>query len=156
LSPALRTLAFGSALGSFALAIVLRDAPVAALALGLAGLFFVGLGRLRSPAPYHGLPRPVFELRREDGDWIELPPERYAEAFEPTDVPARDVPGYGDHRLAIEGVDVAFEVDDHCVRVLFEGEIEPAHARRLALGIRDRVGRILGVPVSLAEEERGL
>ena len=62
-------------------------------------------------------------IRRTDGEWFDLGPDRYDFALRPSSLPSRRIEGWGDYRIEVGGVEVSFSYEDPGIQVTFEGEV---------------------------------
>lgn len=85
-----------------------------------------------------------FLIRPNEVEWFDLSQPSFAEAFAPQSVPAKQIDGGGDYRVAIGDVDVFFYYEDPGIHVCFEGEIEEALADRVIEEILANITRITG------------
>ena len=72
-----------------------------------------------------------FLIRRTDGEWFDLPKSAYASTLRPRSVPSEVIPGWGDHRIRVSGVEVSFSFEDPGLHVTFEGDSPEAEAQRI-------------------------
>ena len=72
-----------------------------------------------------------FLLRRTDGSWFDLRREQFGEVLKPSSYASRIVAGWGDHRIEVDGVEVAFSFEDPGIQVSFDGRIDAATASRI-------------------------
>jgi hypothetical protein len=89
-----------------------------------------------------------FLLRRTDGEWFDLRREQFGEVLKPSSCASRVVAGWGDHRIEINGVQVAFSFEDPGIQVSFDGRIDAATASQI-------VGEILA-SVETKTGQRGI
>lgn len=83
-------------------------------------------------------------IKRTDGRWFDLHRDRNAEALRPTTFASRVIDGWGDHRILVEGVEIAFSYEDPGIHVSFEGEISERLADQIVAEICDNVIRVTG------------
>ncbi len=88
-------------------------------------------------------PLQQFVLRPEPGEWLKLRPEQFDEALRP-EANARRVDGWGDYRIRVRDVDVAFLCEGDSVQISFEGAIPADIAARIVDEIRTRIDRVTG------------
>jgi hypothetical protein len=72
-----------------------------------------------------------FLLRRTDGEWFDLRREQFGEVLRPSSYASRVVGGWGDHRIQVDGVHVAFSFEDPGIQVSFDGPIDATTASRI-------------------------
>jgi hypothetical protein len=80
-------------------------------------------------------------IRRTDGEWFDLPFGRWPEVMRPNSISSHPVEGWGNHRIEVEGVAVAFSDEDPGVHISFEGELPEAVARRLVEEVLENIER---------------
>lgn len=66
-----------------------------------------------------------FLIRCADGEWFNLPSERFADVLKPKSFPSLAIQGWGDHRITVRGRPVSFSYEDAGILVSFEGEPLP-------------------------------
>jgi len=89
-------------------------------------------------------PRPEFAVSPTDDSWFALDRSDYAETFRPFTEESREISGWGDHRIRVAGVEIAFSVDDSRIAISFEGDISESDAARLSEEIRANIERATG------------
>ncbi len=61
-----------------------------------------------------------FLIKRTDGDWFDLRQQQFDEALRPSSYSSNRIPGWGDHRIVVEGCEVSFSYEDPGIQVVFE------------------------------------
>ena len=72
-------------------------------------------------------------LIKPDGDdWFEIPYPEYPRVLRPISLPSRQIPGWGSHRIEVEGAEVSFSDEEFGFQVAFEtGTADPTRARAI-------------------------
>jgi hypothetical protein len=83
-------------------------------------------------------------IRRTDGEWFDLPVSRFHEALRPSSFPAERIEGWGDYRIQVEGVEIAFSYEDPGIHVNIEGALPAQVADRIVNEIRENIERVTG------------
>jgi hypothetical protein len=96
-------------------------------------------------------PRHEFEISPRVGAGFHIERSQFPELLRSAQRPCEIVPGWGDHRIRVAGVDIAFSVEDAAIQVSFEGEIPEAEARSLAEEFRANMEESTGVEVTLSQ-----
>ena len=86
-------------------------------------------------------PRHEFTIRPSTGAEFQI---------ERSQRPCEIVPGWGDHRIRVAGVEIAFLVEDATIEISFEGEIPEADALSLAEEFRTNIEESTGGKVTLS------
>jgi hypothetical protein len=87
-------------------------------------------------------PHLEFSVRPIDAPWFAIDPSMFSEIFRTSTQESREISGWGDHRIWVAGVEVAFSVEDSGIEISFEGDISDSDARRLSEEIRANVERV--------------
>ena len=80
-------------------------------------------------------PRHEFEITPSVGAEFHIERSQFPELLRSAQRLCEIVPGWGDHRIRVAGVEIAFFVEDTAIQVSFEGEIPEAEARDSCRGI---------------------
>ncbi|MCP4004977.1 MAG: hypothetical protein GY725_12350 [bacterium] len=126
--------------------IVLGAIPIVSFAL---------YARLRNQPTINDFTRPEcveFAIRPDPGEWLMVPREQYGELFRFSSESSSPVSGWGDHRICMRDVEVAFAQETDEVQIFFEGRIESRDARKLAEEVRDRLSAATGTNLHLVAE----
>ena len=59
-------------------------------------------------------------IKRRDGDFLLLEREKLAAVLRPNSLGSREVQGWGDHRIEVAGLTVAFSFEDPGIQLIFE------------------------------------
>ena len=94
-------------------------------------------------------PRLEFSVRPADASWFAIDRSMFPEVFRTSTQESREIAGWGDHRIRVAGVEVAFSVEDSAIEISFEGDIADSDARRLSEEIRANVERVTGQAATL-------
>jgi hypothetical protein len=57
-------------------------------------------------------------IRRTDGEWFDF--GNYPEVLRPIRIPSKQITGWGNHRVEVEGEEIAFAEEDPGFQVIFE------------------------------------
>jgi len=83
-----------------------------------------------------------FLIKRTDGEWFDFP--RESDPYRPVSIPYKQVEGWGNGRIEIDGCQISFSYEDPGVQVSFEGEIHEQRAAVIAEEIRQRIEQVSG------------
>jgi hypothetical protein len=87
-----------------------------------------------------------FLIRRVDDEWFDFPASQFADVLHPLSYPYQPDEGWGDYRIMVSGVAIAFSFEDPGIQVNFEGSIAPEIARgivaEIVQNIQQRTGQI--------------
>ena len=81
-----------------------------------------------------------FLIRRTDGEWF----DNAWSACNPKSFPCELVPGWGNHRIRVLGVEVSISDEEPGYQVSFDGEIDEATARRIVEEMRENLEAATG------------
>lgn len=95
-------------------------------------------------------PRHEYTIRPSAGAEFRIERSRFPDLLRSARRPCEIVPGWGDHRIRVAGVEIAFLVEDTAIEVFFEGEIPEADARSLAEEFRINIEEGTGGKVTLS------
>ena len=95
-------------------------------------------------------PRHEFKIRPSVGADFHIERSQFPELLRSAQRPCEIVPGWGDHRIRVAGVEIAFLVEDAAVQVSFEGEIPEAEALSLAEEFCTNIEESTGGKVTLS------
>jgi hypothetical protein len=90
-------------------------------------------------------------IKRPDGGWLGVEEELLGPVLTPSSVPSEIVSGWGNHRIRIGECELSFSFEDAGIQIVFDGEIEPEEAMRIADEIRANVERATGQRAALVE-----
>ena len=90
-------------------------------------------------------------LRSVDDDWFDLPADQLPEVLRPNTIESSPVTGWGDHRIAVEGAEIAFSYEDPGIQVIIEGTIPETIARRIIEEVLANVERSTGLRGRIVE-----
>ncbi|MCC6601708.1 MAG: hypothetical protein IT327_00790 [Anaerolineae bacterium] len=62
-------------------------------------------------------------LIRPDDDWFNLHKDDFSHALRPLTYRSETITGWGDHRIKVEGIEIAFSFEDPGIQISFAGEI---------------------------------
>lgn len=85
-----------------------------------------------------------YMIRTEDGGWFDLHRNDFGAVLKPISVASQPAPGWGDHRIACEGIEISFSYEDPGIQVSFEGEISDDLAKKIVEEILGRVEEATG------------
>jgi hypothetical protein len=95
-------------------------------------------------SPFIIPPMTEYLIRRTDGEWFDLHATRFGEALRPISFASERVPGFGNWRIRIEGVEISFSYEDPGMQITIEGELPPAIADQIAEEIRQNIELVTG------------
>ena len=95
-------------------------------------------------------PRHEFKIRPSVGAEFRIERSQFPELLRSAQRPCEIVPGWGDHRIRVAGVEIAFLVEDAAIEISFEGEIPEADALSLAEEFRTNIEESTGGKVTLS------
>jgi hypothetical protein len=81
-----------------------------------------------------------FLIRRTDGEWF----DNAWSACNPKSVPYEVIPGWGNHRIRVLGVEVSISDEDPGYQVSFDGDIDAATARKIVEEMRENLEAATG------------
>jgi hypothetical protein len=85
-----------------------------------------------------------FLIRRTDGEWFDIHLSAMPDVLQPARRPSRSVTEFGDHRIEVDGVHIAFSYEDPGIQVTFEGDVDAAWARSVVEEILERIESMTG------------
>jgi hypothetical protein len=94
-------------------------------------------------------PRLEFAVRPSDASWFALDRSNFSEVFRPSTQESQEISGWGDHRIRVAGVEIAFSVEDSGIEISFEGDISDSDASHLSEEIRANIERATGQGATL-------
>ncbi len=80
-----------------------------------------------------------YMIRTCDGDWFNLHRKDYEAVLKPKSFASGPESGWGDHRIACEGIEISFSYEDPGIQVAFEGDIPEDVAKQIVEEIRERI-----------------
>lgn len=83
-----------------------------------------------------------FLIERTDGDWFGFPPD--SDPYRPVTIPFRQIEGWGDGRIEIDGCQISFSDEVPGVQVSFEGQVSQQRAVAIIEEIRQRIEEVSG------------
>lgn len=93
-----------------------------------------------------------FLIKRTDGEWFDLHHDQFAAVLRPKSFPSEAVEGWGDHRIKVEGCEIAFSYEDPGIQVIFEGNGLPEDtARKIVDEIAARITQTTGHASAVVE-----
>jgi hypothetical protein len=95
-------------------------------------------------------PRHEFKISPSVRAEFHIDRSQFPELLRTAQRPCEIVPGWGDHRIRVAGVEIAFFVEDTAIQVSFEGEIPEAEARSLAEEFRTNIEQGTGGQTTLS------
>jgi len=81
-----------------------------------------------------------FLIRRTDGEWFDAG----WTACNPKSFPYEVIPGWGNHRIRVLGVEVSISDEEPGYQVSFDGEIDEAVARQIVDEMRENLEAATG------------
>lgn len=85
-----------------------------------------------------------FLIRRTDGDWFDLHRDKFSETLRPTSFHSHQVEGWGDQRIAIDGIEISFSYEDPGIQINFDGTMDEVVAAKIVAEIADNITRVTG------------
>ncbi len=83
-------------------------------------------------------------LIRSDDDWFDLQKDDFAQALCPLTFSSEQITGWGDHRIKVKGVDIAFSFEDPGIQIIFEDEIDGETADQIVDEILENIEKKTG------------
>jgi hypothetical protein len=83
-------------------------------------------------------------IRRTDGEWFDLPESSLSEILRPITVPSKPVPGWGNHRIDVEGVEISFSIEDPGIMIVIEGELPDTTCGRVVEEVLANIEKATG------------
>ena len=81
-----------------------------------------------------------FLIRRTDGEWF----DKAWSACNPKTFDYEVIPGWGNHRIRVLGVEVSISDEEPGYQVSFDGNIDPVVARRIVEEMRENLEAATG------------
>lgn len=78
-----------------------------------------------------------FLIRPEEAEWFDFP--KGSCPFRPIRTPFKEVDGWGDERIGVDGCEISFSSEDPGIQVVFEGQISRERAVEIIEEIRQSI-----------------
>ena len=84
-------------------------------------------------------------IRSSDGDWFDFSRHSYPGVLKPIRTPSRQIEGWGDNRIAVDGEEVAFSYEDPGIQVSFEtGRLTEEQADQIVAEVCENIEAMTG------------
>ncbi len=78
-------------------------------------------------------------IRPNEDDWFNLHKDDFEKALRPTSYAFSVIDGWGDHRIEINDVQIAFSYEDPGIQVIFDGDVEQEIADQIISEIKNNL-----------------
>lgn len=83
-------------------------------------------------------------IRCNHSDWFNLRKDDFATILKPISFESAVIQGWGDHRIKVNGIEVAFSYEDPGIHVIFEGDVNEEFAEQFVDEILSNIERTTG------------
>ena len=83
-------------------------------------------------------------LIRPNDDWFNLHKDDFSQALRPLTFRSEPIAGWGDHRIRVEGIEIAFSFEDPGIHISFAGEINGEIADQIVDEILKNIEATIG------------
>jgi hypothetical protein len=83
-------------------------------------------------------------IRPNEFDWFELHKDDFSQVLRPINFESVTITGWGNHRIQVEGVEIAFSFEDPSIQIIFESEIDGEIADQIVGEILENIEKTTG------------